>query len=170
MISSLIGSKALRDLQVFASAFETVMAGFKRRATVVEKLLASPATAFIIVASPHKATLDEARFFVDQLKSRNTTPRGVVVNRVAEAMSLSPESEKALEQAPEAYAWWRTAYSTWCAQRARIMRAIPMSLPITLARTLEREVTDLDAVRELGSVLLSGARLPEEDKGPILDI
>jgi len=41
---------------------------------------------------------------------------------------------------------------------------------VTLAQTLEREVTDLDVVRELGSLLVNGAGLSEEDEGPVVDV
>jgi anion-transporting ArsA/GET3 family ATPase len=170
LISKIIGSKALADLQVFASAFETVMGGFRRRAAVVRTLLSSPAAAFVVVASPRKAALDEARFFVGQLRDRGTTARGVVVNRVSEAVALSREAEAALSCAPEAYQWWRTSWVTWRAQRSCMLEALPASLPVTLVRTLGREVTDLDVVRELGSVLVDGAGLAEEDQGPVGDV
>ena len=170
LISKVIGSQALIDLQVFASAFETVMGGFRRRAGVVRKLLASPATAFVIVASPRKAALDEARYFVSQLRDRGTTARGVVVNRVSPAVSLSPEAEESLKQQPEAYEWWQTSWVTWRAQRARMVSSLPVSLPVTLARTLEREVTDLDVARELGLLLVDGAGLAQEDEGPVVDV
>ena len=170
LISKVIGSQALSDLQVFASAFETVMGGFRRRAGVVRKLLASPATAFVIVASPRKAALDEARYFVSQLRDRGTTARGVVVNRVSPAVSLSREAEESLKQQPEAYDWWHTSWVTWRGQRARMVSSLPVSLPVTLARTLEREVTDLDVVRELGLLLVDGAGLAQEDEGPVVDV
>ena len=170
LISKIIGSKALTDLQVFASAFETVMAGFRRRASVVRTLLSSPAAAFVIVASPRKAALDEARYFVGQLRERGTTARGVVVNRATPAVCLSPEAEQGLALEPEAYAWWQASWVTWRAQRARMVKALPASLPVTLAQTLEREVTDLDVVRELGSLLVNGAGLSEEDEGPVVDV
>jgi anion-transporting ArsA/GET3 family ATPase len=170
LISKVIGSKALSDLQVFATAFETVMGGFRRRAGVVRKLLASPATAFVIVASPRKAALDEARYFVGQLRDRGTTARGVVVNRVSPAVSLSREAEESLKQQPEAYDWWQTSWVTWRAQRSRMVSSLPVSLPITLARTLEREVTDLEVVRELGLLLVDGAGLAQEDERPVIDV
>jgi anion-transporting ArsA/GET3 family ATPase len=170
LISKIIGSQALIDLQVFASAFETVMAGFRRRAAVVRKLLSSPAAAFVIVASPRKAALDEARYFVGQLRDRGTTARGVVVNRVSPAVELSADAERSLTLEPEAYAWWRAGWATWRAQRSRMLKALPASLPVTLAQTLEREVTDLDVVRELGSLLVNGAGLSEEDEGPVVDV
>ena len=170
LISKVIGSKALSDLQVFGAAFETVMGGFRRRAGVVRKLLASPATAFVIVASPRKAALDEARYFVGQLRDRGTTARGVVVNRVSPAVSLSPEAEESLKQQPDAYDWWQTSWVTWRAQKSRMVSSLPVSLPITLARTLEREVTDLDVVRELGLLLVDGAGLAEQDERPVVDV
>jgi hypothetical protein len=94
----------------------------------------------------------------------------VVVNRVTPAVPLSPEAEQALALEPESYGWWRAGWVTWRAQRARMLKALPASLPVTLAETLEREVTDLDVVRELGSLLVNGARLSEEDEGPVVDV
>ncbi|MHB1007935.1 MAG: ArsA family ATPase [Propionibacteriaceae bacterium] len=170
LVSKIIGSKALADLQVFASAFESVMGGFRRRASAVRALLSSPAAAFVIVASPRRAALDEARFFVGQLRERGTTARGVVVNQVSEAVSLSPDAQAALSATPEAYRWWRTSWVTWRAQRARMLTALPTALPVTLVRRLGREVTDLDVVRELGSALVEGAVLTEEDDGPVGDV
>lgn len=170
LISTIIGSKALSDLQVFASAFETVMTGFRRRAAVVRSLLASPAAAFVIVASPRKAALDEARYFSDQLRGRQTTARGVVVNRVSPAVSLTSAGEAELHEHPQAYDWWQSSWVTWRAQHARMLKALPVSLPVTLAPTLEREVTDLEAVRELGLLLSRGAGLSEEHEAPVLDV
>lgn len=170
LVSKVIGSKALSDLQVFASAFETVMGGFRRRAAVVRALLASPAAAFVVVASPRKAALDEARYFVGQLRERRTTARGIVVNRTSPAVELPDEIVDELRTRPETYAWWRTGWATWRAQRARMLTALPSSVPVTLVRMLEREVTDLDVVRELGSALSRGAGLAEEDVGPVLDV
>jgi hypothetical protein len=45
-----------------------------------------------------------------------------------------------------------------------------VSLPVTLTETLEREVTDLDVVRELGLLLVDGAGLAQEDEGPVVDV
>lgn len=170
LISKVIGSKALSDLQVFASAFETVMAGFRRRAAVVRGLLSSPRTAFVVVASPRKAALDEARYFVGQLRDRGTTARGVVVNRVSPAVPLAPEAEDSMRLEPEAHLWWRASWTRWRAQRSRMLKALPVSLSVTLTPTLGREVTDLDVVRELGSLLVKGAGLSEEDEGPVTDV
>ena len=146
------------------------MTGFRRRAAVVRALLASPAAAFVIVASPRKAALDEARYFSDQLRGRQTTARGVVVNRVSPAVSLTSAGEAELLDHPDAYDWWRSSWVTWRAQHARMLKALPVSLPVTLAPTLEREVTDLDAVRELGLLLSRGAGLSEEHEAPVLDV
>ena len=59
---------------------------------------------------------------------------------------------------------------TWRAQHTRMLTALPTSLPVTLTPTLEREVTDLDAVRELGLLLGGGAGLAEEHEAPVLDV
>ena len=93
-----------------------------------------------------------------------------MVNRVSPAVPLAQEAEASLRLEPEAYAWWRAGWRTWRAQRARMLKALPASLSVTLVPTLDREVTDLDVVRELGSLLVNGAGLSEEDEGPVTDV
>jgi hypothetical protein len=124
----------------------------------------------VIVASPRTAALDEARFFSDQLRGRRTTARGVVVNRVSPAVELTPDAEAELRGEPEAYEWWQRSWVTWRAQHARMLAALPTTLPVTLASSLDREVTDLDAVRELGLLLGAGAGLSEEQEAQVLDV
>ena len=85
-------------------------------------------------------------------------------------MELTPEAEAELRVQPEAYEWWQRSWVTWRAQHARMLTALPTTLPVTMTATLDREVTDLDAVRELGLLLAGGAGLSEEHEAPVLDV
>jgi anion-transporting ArsA/GET3 family ATPase len=48
----------------------------------VNELLAAPETAFVLVASPRRDTVEEAHYFADRLREADISVRGLVVNRV----------------------------------------------------------------------------------------
>ncbi|CAN5311594.1 hypothetical protein BH20ACT3_BH20ACT3_15570 [soil metagenome] len=45
-------------------------------------MLTSPATAFVLVASPHRDTVDEARFFAEKLGEADISVSALIVNRM----------------------------------------------------------------------------------------
>src|ERR1019366_2598551 len=57
------GVDLLADLGTFFRALSGVVDGFAARASAVSRLLADPATTFLIVASPETAAVEEAIFF-----------------------------------------------------------------------------------------------------------
>ena len=81
-ITKVIGGEVVADVMAFLNAFEGMEAGFRERAQAVYDLLADPATAFVLVASPRRDAVDEAVFFADKLAEANITVQGLVVNRV----------------------------------------------------------------------------------------
>ncbi len=76
------GADFLRDLTAFMLAFEGMFEGFKDRAARVNKLMRSPAAAFVLVTSPTPLTLQEALFFHGALKADGVSSAAVIVNRV----------------------------------------------------------------------------------------
>jgi anion-transporting ArsA/GET3 family ATPase len=56
--------------------------GFKNRANVVFDLLASPRTAFVLVASPRRDTVAEAHFFARRLGEAGIPVQALIVNRM----------------------------------------------------------------------------------------
>ena len=80
--SRVTGQAVLGDLAEFFQSFEGMYDGFKQRAQSVYKLLQSPDSAFVVVASPEAPALREARFFLQRLAQDGMPTAGLVVNRV----------------------------------------------------------------------------------------
>lgn len=83
--SRVTGANVLADLGEFFQSFEGMYEGFKQRAQAVYKLLASPESAFVVVATPETPALREARYFLERLADEGMPTAGLVVNRVTPA-------------------------------------------------------------------------------------
>jgi len=81
-VSKVVGGDVVEDAIAFFQAFEGMEEGFRTRAARVNELLAAPETAFVLVASPRRDTVEEAHFFADRLHEAGITVQGLVVNRV----------------------------------------------------------------------------------------
>jgi len=82
VLSRVTGVDLLEDLSVFFRALGGLVEGFRERATGVKRLLADPATTFLIVTSPEREPVEEAIFFRGKLRDAGMPFGGVVVNRV----------------------------------------------------------------------------------------
>ena len=76
------GVDLLADLSAFFRVLSGVVDGFAERASAVSRLLADPATTFLIVASPEPAPVEEAIFFRHRLRDAGMPFGGLIVNRV----------------------------------------------------------------------------------------
>jgi anion-transporting ArsA/GET3 family ATPase len=81
-LSRVVGADVIDDAITFFTAFQGMEEGFKSRANVVFDLLASPSTAFVLVASPRRDTVEEADFFATRLAESQIAVRALVVNRM----------------------------------------------------------------------------------------
>jgi anion-transporting ArsA/GET3 family ATPase len=81
-MTKVVGAEVFDDAITFFTAFEGMEQGFKERARAVEALLADDATAFVLVASPRRDTVEEARFFAAKLAETDLRVRALVVNRM----------------------------------------------------------------------------------------
>ncbi len=109
VVTKIIGSQLLRDVQTFVSAMDTMFGGFRERAEYTYRLLRAPGTAFLVIAAPEQDALREASYFVERLENDGMPLAGLVVNRVhrspaarlsaarslaaAETLQALPESE-----------------------------------------------------------------------------
>lgn len=87
------GAGVLDDLAEFFQSFEGMYEGFKNRAQLVYKLLASGDAAFVVVSSGEPTALREARYFVQRLAKEGMPLAGLVLNRVTPVL---PEDLAAL--------------------------------------------------------------------------
>ena len=82
VLQRVTGVDLLRDLSVFFRALGGLLDGFRERARGVKKLLADPATTFLIVTSPERDPVEEAIFFRGKLRDAGMPFGGLIVNRV----------------------------------------------------------------------------------------
>src|SRR5690349_14035488 len=66
-VSRVVGTEVVEDVVAFFRAFEGMEEGFRSRAAAVDALLSDPSTAFVLVTSPRRDAVDEARFFAERL-------------------------------------------------------------------------------------------------------
>jgi anion-transporting ArsA/GET3 family ATPase len=90
-VSRVVGGDVVDDAVAFFQAFEGVKEGFRQRAARVNELLAADGTAFVLVASPRRDTVEEAHFFAERLGEAGIAVRGLVVNRVHPAFGLGDD-------------------------------------------------------------------------------
>jgi len=81
-LSKVVGTEVFDDAITFFTAFSGMEEGFKNRANTVFDLLASPRTAFVLVASPRRDTVEEADFFARRLAESGIAVRALIVNRM----------------------------------------------------------------------------------------
>ncbi len=82
VVTKIIGSQLLRDVQTFVSAMDTMFGGFRERAEYTYRLLRAPGTAFLVIAAPEPDALREASYFVERLERDGMPLAGLILNRV----------------------------------------------------------------------------------------
>jgi anion-transporting ArsA/GET3 family ATPase len=81
-ISKVAGAEIVQDAVTFFQAFQGMEEGFSSRASAVRKLLADPATAYVLVTSPRPDSIEETAYFAGRLAETGVSPAVLVVNRV----------------------------------------------------------------------------------------
>jgi anion-transporting ArsA/GET3 family ATPase len=82
VLTKILGTQVLRDVQTFVSALDTMFGGFRERAEYTYQLLRAPGTAFLVVAAPEADALREASYFVERLDTERMPLAGLLLNRV----------------------------------------------------------------------------------------
>lgn len=81
-VAKVVGAEVIDDAVAFFQAFEGMEEGFRQRADAVVHLLSDDDTAFVLVASPRRDTIDEARYFAGKLADAGIAVRALIVNRM----------------------------------------------------------------------------------------
>jgi anion-transporting ArsA/GET3 family ATPase len=81
-VSKVVGAEVLDDAVAFFQAFEGMEQGFRDRAAKVMALLDDPSTAFVLVASPKRDTVEEAHYFAAKLAEAGIPVQALIVNRM----------------------------------------------------------------------------------------
>jgi anion-transporting ArsA/GET3 family ATPase len=82
VVTKVLGTQLLRDVQTFVAAFDTMFGGFRERAEDTYRLLQTPGTAFLVIATPEPDALREASYFVERLSQDRMPLAGLILNRV----------------------------------------------------------------------------------------
>ena len=162
-VSTVIGGQMLSDASAFVQAFDSTFGGFRERATKTYRLLRSPGTAFLVVATPEPDALREAQYFVERLAAEKMPLAGLIANRThpvftdlseARAVTAAEELENA-GSAPLAAAVLRLhADRSAVAERekrllARFTSAHP-EVPLVGVPGMPTDVRNLEGLREVG--------------------
>jgi anion-transporting ArsA/GET3 family ATPase len=168
VITKIIGSQVLRDVQTFVSAMDTMFGGFRERAEYTYRLLRMPGTAFLVVAAPEHDALREASYFVERLERDGMPLAGLVLNRTHSSPALrlsaarSLAAVEALQGLPDsdssalaitalrlhADRMRQTAAERRLAER--FSAAHPL-VPVTQIPAQPEDVHDLDGLRVIGT-------------------
>jgi anion-transporting ArsA/GET3 family ATPase len=81
-LSRVVGSEVVNDIVAFFRAFEGMEEGFRERAHKVVELLGESTTRFVLITSPRRDAVDEARFFAEKIGDHDLAVDALIVNRV----------------------------------------------------------------------------------------
>ena len=99
VVTKVIGAQVLRDVQTFVAAFDTMFGGFRERAEDTYRLLQTPGTAFLVVATPEPDALREASYFVERLSQDRMPLAGLILNRVHRSPAAQLSAARSLAAA-----------------------------------------------------------------------
>jgi anion-transporting ArsA/GET3 family ATPase len=164
-IGRVVGSDVLADAVTFFQAFAGMEQGFRDRAKVVTALLTSPATRYVLVASPRDDTVAEAVWFAEHLRGDGVTVAGAVVNRLhprfgsgsATEAAQAAERSMAADDPVVAALWANLAELRTIAERERaglgpLLDAVG-DAPIAEVPLLDDDVHDLATLSLIGDHL-----------------
>jgi anion-transporting ArsA/GET3 family ATPase len=180
ILTKVLGAQMLRDVQTFIAALDTMFGGFRERADDTYRLLQTPGTAFLVVATPEPDALREASYFVERLSEDRMPLAGLVINRVHRARAARLSAARSLAAAETLQNGTGAAGSAGypLAEAALRLHAERMQLgtrerrlaerfvaahpavPVTEVPARPEDVHDLDGLREIGM------SLAEEASGP----
>ncbi len=89
-IARVAGAEIVDDTLAFFNAFQGMEQGFRDRAARVERLLAEESTGFVLIATPRRDAIDDARYFVGELGRRHGAVDALVVNRIHPDFGVPP--------------------------------------------------------------------------------
>ncbi|CAA9492104.1 MAG: Arsenical pump-driving ATPase TEMP [uncultured Solirubrobacteraceae bacterium] len=156
------GVDLLDDVAAFFRALGGMVDGFPERAARVEKLLADPATRFVLVCSPEPGPRSEALFLAERLRTSGMALAAAVVNRVepppgelpAGPEVLSSRLEPALAERVLAAARVQARRAAHDAAGVEALRAGVDGTPVFVVEQLDEDVHDAAGLARVAARLL----------------
>ncbi len=163
-VSKVVGGEVVDDALSFFAAFQGMEDGFRARAEMVAELLSGHSTAFVLVASPRRDTVAEARFFAERLARSGIAVQALVVNRVhprfdAGLAEASRERARTFAGTDLGHLYENLADFALVAARetehvAGLARQVAPA-PVVLVPLLRRDIHDLDGLAEVARHLFA---------------
>jgi anion-transporting ArsA/GET3 family ATPase len=150
-LTRIVGTEVVDDAIAFFRAFDGLEVGFEARAQEVLDVLRSEQSSFVLVASPHADTIDEARHFAGRLDAAGIAIRALVVNRVTPTFGDAPAPAG---PAPAARAL-RDFRNLASREQRRIddLRMLAPGAAVATVPLLAHDVKDLEGLREVAAWL-----------------
>lgn len=160
LVDRYLGLQFLQDLSEFFLAFESLYDGFKERAALVHALLRDGGSAFVLVASPARAALDEALYFYRRLEEKEMPFLAFVVNRVHPDPAETPAGTgptatvdaDLTERLVDAYRDLQTLARVERRQVARL--EVDTDEPLLVVPEFEQDVHDLRGLHDVAAILV----------------
>ena len=174
-IGRVVGSDVLADSIEFFQAFAGMEDGFRRRAREVSALIHAPETAFVVVASPHVDTIDEAVWFARQLGELGFGVQAAIVNRAHPIFGTGTASDaRAAADAatdPVLAALWRNVHELRLLHEAEQVTIAPLveaahPAPVSVLPLLDNDVHDLVGLGEIADHLVADDGTPPSTSTP----
>ncbi len=106
LLSLLASRRLVGELGEFFRALSHLRDGFRERAATVRGWLASPETAFVLVAAPEATVIGDVAYLAEGLTDRGLVPEALVVNRAWVEQGAEETSSDAAERQRALAAQW----------------------------------------------------------------
>jgi anion-transporting ArsA/GET3 family ATPase len=135
----LTGRGFLEELASFVGELNELFGGFKQRANQVSRAFREPDFAYLLVAAPSPAALEEVRFFAERLRRLGMRADALVLNRVHPELVIAPPLES-------------------------LAASLPLGFPATPQQLLRAQADELERSRsEAPELAKARALFPERD-------
>ena len=176
-VSKVVGGEVVDDIVAFFRSFEGMEEGFRTRAARVVEILGQSETRFVLVTSPRRDAIEEARFFAERIGDHHLSVDALIVNRVhprfGEEMAVGlharadtlRELKVATRSEREARDRLAARYQNLAEfneiaerERANIetVRVRTRSAAVAFVPYLSHDVHDFHALAEVGEILFGG--------------
>jgi anion-transporting ArsA/GET3 family ATPase len=169
-VAKVVGAEVIDDAIAFFQAFEGMEQGFRDRAEAVLHLLSDDDTAFVLVASPRRDTIEEARFFAEKLREADIAVQALIVNRMhpsfGDGLAEAAAARARTFEGTDLGALYRNLadFQLVAAREEQHLAGLAGavgSAPVVRVPFLSTDVHDLDGLAEVAGFLLEQAE-PEQ--------
>lgn len=160
------GFAFLQDISEMLLAFQSLLGGFQNRAGEVKEILTAPQTAFALVATGEKKSIQESQFFVKTLDELKLPLSGVILNRIHPYYPIKPDQQEedlktlnslvgtqTSQKMIEDFNNFQIVAKRELKLKKEITEHLEKGIPIATIPLFESDIHDLKGLYELGKYL-----------------